>query len=314
MGQRLIGGGVVVLALIGTLVGSVLLGPGEPGRATRAAPPAPPAVGTCIDGFLDPVEVPCSEVHTGEISLSWSAGSPPDPSGYEDIVGTLPYPVDDLADDPQLLCWVASQAYLGLPPSPQAAPSGFTWTTPGVGANAEMIYGPADSALPDWSWSACLFSPAPIGSGSTLGYTGSASGVVADESLPRDAGWRLCSDGPDLWAGLTNCRGSHRFEIVSVGNVNIPGDQPSISAWDDYPDPTALGECIVLADTYLGTPVATHSDTLRATVLLTDASAFRNEQGDWVTAINTVCVVGVDEGSTLTDSLAGLGKGPLPLD
>lgn len=314
MGQRAIGGGVVILVLIGVLIGSVLLGPDEPGSAVRAAPPQPPAIGTCIDGFLDPVPVPCDQPHTGEISLSWTGDALPDASALDDIAESLPYPVEDAAGDPQLLCWMASVAYLGTAPAADAAPSGFAWTRPGPGASSDLIQGPANSRVPDWSWSACLFSPSTPGSDSSREYSISARGVLADESLPRDPGWRQCANGPDLWAGLTSCLSPHRFEIVASGNRTVPELPAPVQVWADHDDPAAVDECTGLADAYLGVPVDSHAGDLRVSVLLADAVPVNDEQGARTTSLTLLCVLGVDADRTLTGSIADLGAAPLPLD
>ena len=215
---------MIVGALLGGLVLSVLARVGTPGTATRAPLPQLPATGACIRLYT-PVQqlVPCSDPHDGEVTGVWRAG-----------VGTE---LDRASG-----CGAATAAYLG------AAPDPTSWHPPPVRQIIRVITGPDRRVLPNWSWQACLLVPElPTSPG-----TGFSGTLAASAGRPGPVELRSCYQIPDPAGGAAasasgprpasirtvSCRTAHDGEVLAVRRVRMAGRPRSASisaSWTAIP-------------------------------------------------------------------------------
>lgn len=295
---------MLTLVLVGVVVSSSLFGPGEPGAAVRQEPPVPPAAGTCVGepNYLEPVFVPCTEPHLGEVFLAWTGRLP------DSLVPPLAVPAGAFADDPRSWCAGVVDDHLGLG---AILSQRVEWSLPGAGSAVVLVRGPEAEYLPGWSWTACVLLPTRIGTNSDAApFTGVLSNVLTDPSSPRPEVWRRCGGA---WAEI-DCSAAHRSEQVATATVQVsPAEMVLFQSGDvTFTDPVVEAECSTLVDRFLGRSGGAPDPRLRPVVSYLGPDLLGTTGGE-PSGVSFDCSVEVVGEQDLVGSVAGLGTGPLPL-
>lgn len=289
---------VLILVLVGVLVSSSLLGPGEPGEALRRPPPTPPAVGTCVSdlNYLPPTLVPCTEDHLGEVVLAWTGRVPPP--------GT---PLEQDADpaEPLSYCGPSGRQYLGLG---AVLSDRVEWKVEVAVTASILTRGPGEEYLPGWSWTACVLLPVDPEYGGTPPFTGSLQNFLTDPAHPRPQIWQRCFDAV---ADETDCSAGHRSEYVALAAVRLSSAELQVlaSGNSSVTDPVVESECAVLVNRYLDRPDDATDARLRPVVTYLGPDRLAAEP----TGVRFDCAVEIVGDEDLVGSVAGVGDGPLPL-
>lgn len=292
---------VVGLVLTGLVAGSAVFGPDLAGTALRQAAPAPPPVGTCVDqGDLNWTVVSCAAPHHGEVVAAVGAGV----DGDEFAAGRCGLAVSE---------WIGTEF---VADERGAVPENGEWTPPGVWVEPATFDGPEGLRSPGWSWTACVATPV-IFYPADGRYPGTLRGINGRTAADRPPALRRCHEQPRTPTSQTACDGPHRGELVAVRLVVQENDPASGIPPGPLDTSEDLTRCLDLVTDYLGAPLEAHAGTLRAEIAqvrygsgaVVQAGSVRSYQ-----RFRLSCLVEVVGDRLLTDSIAGIGTGPLPLD
>ncbi|MTD15899.1 hypothetical protein GIS00_18345 [Nakamurella sp. YIM 132087] len=293
MDRRVAGWWLVGLTVVGMLVSALYLGPGRGGDAVRGPVPPPPPPGACVQQHPGRVVlVACSEPHSADVVLAWSAATGTTPEG-----------------DPYSVCQAAAAEFVGVQRQISEAVDRGTsgWTPPPLSWTSTLVSGPAGEMIPGWSWTACLVRPLighrPIGE-----YQGSMLSLGRTERRPAVLRWCYRFSGAP--SGVTGCTEPHAGEFLSARMVRVAGDRPAPVA----PSAEALTSCAGRAAAVAGSGDPTYAGSLRVAVGYQLQGAGNSTGGDagYLVYLET-CSLEAAGGRLLIDSVIDWGTAPPPL-
>lgn len=285
MGQdRRLGIVLIVVAALALVLVNRVSGRDVQGEAAAPPPIPPPAVGACIDSTgTVPVEVPCTQSHTGEVIESWAAGDQPETSN---------------PDQPGGACMIGYRQFASSKPG---------WAPPPVQVRRidVSVGGPI-------GWAGCLQAPAPAGNATSeqIRYAGRLLDQDSVADYPPQL--RSCFVGAD--AGSlgspypVSCDSPHMWELLAVA---VSGEPPAASCAE-------FARSIVGSDTPFN---GDHALTTAAMPQVFSSTMTFSVDDPTNTSSVTVahfgtdprnCAVRAPEGKQLVGSVVGLGNNPVP--
>ena len=315
--RRIVGALLIGIALLGGLAVSTVARVGLIGMPAVASAPAPPSIGDCVLRSAGAVRVvPCTELHTAEVTAAFPAQ--PTPAASRPGAARSPSRYQ--------LCQQAASSYVG-----EAGIPGFAgWQLPILPTIVQLGSGPAPMVIPGWSWLVCLIAPTtPLAQ--LTGYTGR----ITDRSTgATPAALRSCyslvslgqatsvQDGvSSTFSSGVSCLGDHAGEIMATRTLKLTA--PVATTADgrspvDTLDTDAgrLAQCLVLAQQRTGLADPTFGGRLSVVIRLVVGGT--SSSGTATVTLTSVsyaatCAVQAPTGRQLYQSLVGLVSDTPPL-
>lgn len=294
---------ILVVAVLLALIIPRVLDPGENGRAGRAPLPAPPPVGACLtdDAGSGPPNwelgdwrvVGCDQPHTMEVAKSWALDDPT----------RLPTP-GFTAQSAAAQCLLAVDTYIG-----GGLDFGYEkWFQPLINPVSRLLEAPISDRVNARGWTACVAqSPHDQTYSGSVGHLGAPADRPSAFGLCRMATLDISCLQPhdEEVFGLVS-----GFEPLDLSRpATVRGLLPARAELDS--------QCQQMSADLLQRSVSDWGPVTGHLEISRDGAQFSrpDEAGVLIAGyLNFVeCSIRVGTGLTMSDSLVGVGTGPLPL-
>ncbi len=304
--------------MLGGLALSTVARVGLIGVPAVSPAPTPPTIGDCVLRTAGAVRVvPCTELHTAEVTAAFPAQPPPSSTSR---------PGAARSPSRYQLCQQAASSYVG----DAAIPGSVGWQLPTLPTIVQLGSGPAPMVIPGWSWLVCLISPTtPLAQ--LTGYTGR---ITDRDTGATPAALRSCyslvslgqatsvQDGvSSTFSSGVSCLSDHAGEIMATRTLKLAapvattadGRSP-VDTLDT--DASRLAQCLVLAQQRTGLADPTFGGRLSVVIrLVVGGTSYGGTASVTLTSVSyaATCAVQAPTGHQLYQSLVGVVSDTPPL-